>query len=278
MRQLVLAILVLISCYAVAQSPESVVQRFVDALNKKDLDSAAKCINGGQVRPILLEQFAKDKLPEIKISDVKASIIDDLALVTFVLHSEARGVNPAMPDYLVLAKVGPNWLIDVSENRGGLGMMAYLLSSSPILAQAQASAQTTKCLTNVKRLATGLIMFVSDNDDVLKVTVANWIKKVLPYIDKNTDLFTCPDDVKGAMSYSINPNVAGVTSLSISNLTRTVLIYEGKDGKLNFRHNGKAAVAFIDGHCEMVTQERAKNLIWKPGSSKTGPENAKWSG
>jgi len=264
MRQLLLAVMVLISCCAVAQSPESVVQRFVDALNKNDLESAAKCINGGQVRPILIELLGKDKLPDIEVGDLKATIIDDLALVTFVLHSKIKGVKPAMPDYLVLAKVGPNWLIDVSENRGGLGMMAYLLSSSPILAQAQASAQAAKCLSNVKRLTTGLIMLASDNDDVLKVTVANWTKKVLPYLDKNANLFTCPDDVKGAVSYGINPRVAGVTSFSINEPTRTVLIYEGKDGQLNFRHNGKAAVAFIDGHCEMVTKEQAKKLVWKP--------------
>jgi prepilin-type processing-associated H-X9-DG protein len=45
--------------------------------------------------------------------------------------------------------------------------------------------------------------------------------------------------------------------------TMSSMLYEGKDGKLNFKHDGKAAVAFADGHAKLVTEEEAKTLIWK---------------
>jgi prepilin-type processing-associated H-X9-DG protein len=51
---------------------------------------------------------------------------------------------------------------------------------------------------------------------------------------------------------------------SVDDPTRTILVYEGKGGQLSFRHNGKAAVAFVDGHAQLVTPEEAKKLIWKP--------------
>jgi len=44
----------------------------------------------------------------------------------------------------------------------------------------------------------------------------------------------------------------------------TVLFYEGANGKLNFRHNGKAAVAFADCHVKLIDAAAAKDLRWKP--------------
>lgn len=44
----------------------------------------------------------------------------------------------------------------------------------------------------------------------------------------------------------------------------TVMIYEGEHGKLNFRHDGKATVGFVDGHVKLVDAEAAKPLRWKP--------------
>lgn len=50
----------------------------------------------------------------------------------------------------------------------------------------------------------------------------------------------------------------------IKNKKRTVMFYEGRDEKLIFRYNGKAAVCFVDGHTALVSPEEAKSLIWKP--------------
>ena len=42
------------------------------------------------------------------------------------------------------------------------------------------------------------------------------------------------------------------------------MIYEGANGKLVFRHDGKACIGFADGHAKLVTAEGAKKLRWTP--------------
>jgi len=42
------------------------------------------------------------------------------------------------------------------------------------------------------------------------------------------------------------------------------MFYDGKDGKLDFPHDGKATVSFTDGHVTMVDAEGAKKLLWLP--------------
>jgi prepilin-type processing-associated H-X9-DG protein len=85
----------------------------------------------------------------------------------------------------------------------------------------------------------------------------------MPYI-KNESIFKCPSDASGAVSYSFNANLAGVKLAKVSAPAETVMIYEGKNGKLDFRHEGKAAVGFADGHAKLVNAEGAKKLHWRP--------------
>ena len=117
-------------------------------------------------------------------------------------------------------------------------------------------------LHNVKQIALALIMLEADNDDVLKVTEANWRKRIAPYL-KDLQVLTCPDDEKGALSYSLNANLIGKADTSVSEPARTVLVYEGKNSRLNFRHNGKAAVGFADGHVKLILPDEAEGLLWK---------------
>ena len=93
---------------------------------------------------------------------------------------------------------------------------------------------------------------------------------------ENDSIFFCPDDKRfpdiGAIikttqdvsSYSLNPYFEGGGPSTKKSSADVILLYEGKDGVLNFRHDGKACVAFVDGHVEAVSQEAAKSLRWKP--------------
>ncbi|HEY0076457.1 MAG TPA: H-X9-DG-CTERM domain-containing protein [Abditibacteriaceae bacterium] len=65
-------------------------------------------------------------------------------------------------------------------------------------------------------------------------------------------------------SYAFNINLEGLKAADIPNLMNTVLIYEGKDGKLEFHHDGKANIAFADGHVESVGPDDVPKLIWNP--------------
>jgi prepilin-type processing-associated H-X9-DG protein len=263
MKGLLLCLLFALSCGSMAQSPESVVQSFVDAWNKKDFQAASKLVKGGSVPPYLKGVLESTKqIPTLSLSDVVTTVVGDRALVTFKLKAlEPKGL-PAMDEWLVLVRAGDGWLIDVPVKDGGLGEMAYFMSNPPVFVQAHASAQQAKCMSNEKRIAVALIMFATDYDDTLKLTAANWQKKIASYV-KDTTAFTCPEDKAGSTSYSLNANIVGKVLTYLEDPSRTVLVYEGKDGKLIFRHGGKAMVGFADGHVTAVTPETAKNLLWK---------------
>lgn len=260
MRRVLVIFLLLLACCAPAQTPESVVQSFADALNKRDFDAAAKFVKGGVVGEFLKGSGLLASVPSFTISDLQSAVSGDFALVTFQFKG---GAQQAMADYLVLARAGSGWLIDMPMRPDGLAFMAYLLSNPAIFSQAHAAAQRTECLSNAKQIALGLIMLEGDNDDVLKVTAANWQKKISEYV-KMDQIFTCPLDPPGTTSYSINANLIGKSATSIEQPALTVLVYEGKGGQLNFRHAGRATVAFADGHAKQITKEEAKNLRWKP--------------
>lgn len=74
----------------------------------------------------------------------------------------------------------------------------------------------------------------------------------------------CPLDKKRVTSYNFNPSILNIAAKKISNPGLTVLAYEGHEGKFDFRHGGKAAVAFCDGRVKSVDAIQAKTLRWKP--------------
>jgi prepilin-type processing-associated H-X9-DG protein len=131
------------------------------------------------------------------------------------------------------------------------------------LFEAKRAAQATACLSNLKQVAMAFLMFCTDNDDVFRMTASNYKGKLMPYC-KNGKIFTCPLDKPGTTSYSFNPKLAGISASAVQDPSKTVLAYEGKAGKLSFRHDGKAAVAYVDGHVRRLDKVQAKSLRWKP--------------
>jgi prepilin-type N-terminal cleavage/methylation domain-containing protein/prepilin-type processing-associated H-X9-DG protein len=97
----------------------------------------------------------------------------------------------------------------------------------PVFARARAKAQQNNCLSNVKQIQLGLIMYASDNNQMYpldQVGLANggaaagpaWSSQILPYI-KNSQIFLCPSDtvVTGSVTppnIVANPNTVTVQS------------------------------------------------------------------
>jgi len=90
-------------------------------------------------------------------------------------------------------------------------------------------------------------------------------QSLMPYT-KSEPIFHCPGDPNDerVISYSFNENLDGIALGEIADPSKTVLLYEGKDGKLDFRHDGRATIGFADGHVKLVGEEAAQNLQWKP--------------
>lgn len=122
-------------------------------------------------------------------------------------------------------------------------------------------AQQSACGRNIRRLAIGVIMFASDHNNVLKVgstqaSVRKAIHKSLP----SEAYWNCP--VGGKDAYSFNLKIAGASLDKLKDPTAVVMFYEGHNGKLDFRHDGKAWVAFCDGHVRAYDKVHAKSLLW----------------
>ncbi|MFN3649003.1 MAG: prepilin-type N-terminal cleavage/methylation domain-containing protein [Armatimonadota bacterium] len=90
----------------------------------------------------------------------------------------------------------------------------------PVFAQAREAARATKCGSNMRQLAMGVMMYAQDYEETLPMTVnfaapANapdrmWMATVQPYI-KNTGIFVCPS----AENSRYAPDWAGRSWLSI---------------------------------------------------------------
>jgi prepilin-type processing-associated H-X9-DG protein len=144
-----------------------------------------------------------------------------------------------------------------------LGSTTNPTQRGPSTASSSTSTTADACLKNAKQLALGIMMFCADNNDKIQMSAGDWAKKIQPYV-KDMKIFTCPDDRSGESSYSFNGALTGKSQASIVELANTVLVYEGKNGQLDFRHGGRAVVALADGHAKLVSKDEATKLLWKP--------------
>lgn len=94
-------------------------------------------------------------------------------------------------------------LIELLVVIGIIAILAAILF--PVFAQAKDAAKKTSCVSNVKQLSLGLIMYVGDYDDTYMprfhgtntVGVDHWVDIVQPYI-KNKQIMRCMNYVKPA--------------------------------------------------------------------------------
>jgi prepilin-type N-terminal cleavage/methylation domain-containing protein/prepilin-type processing-associated H-X9-DG protein len=85
----------------------------------------------------------------------------------------------------------------------------------PVFAKAREKARQTTCLAHVKQLATAVLSYAQDYDELLprvcmRATGAtsweSWADVVLPYA-KNSQVFHCPSDARGGSPLSYGWNV-----------------------------------------------------------------------
>jgi prepilin-type processing-associated H-X9-DG protein len=138
----------------------------------------------------------------------------------------------------------------------------------------QTEAWEKVCESNLRWLTIGALEPVVQNRRIqlttsFKTTIAAAIKRSVVSSEREFDpehFFHCPADTNGEVSYSFNAQLEGMNQQDIDKLEhprRTVLLYEGENGRLNFRHNGQAHVSFTDGSTQLVDREQAQSLHWK---------------
>jgi len=137
----------------------------------------------------------------------------------------------------------------------------------PVFAQAKAAAKKSVCLSNVKQLGLGVILYTADYDDYYMqrlagtntVGVDHWVDLVQPYV-KNKPLTQCPDYKAPAnrpveltwWGYALNTHV--VTALGDANFSTTqylnpagtALMADGSLGDFYARPNRRSRIAFAN--------------------------------
>ena len=160
----------------------------------------------------------------------------------------------------------------------------------PVFAKAREKARQTSCLSNLKQLELGLIMYKEDYDSRnvysrldaggLPATPTGpysgggvtrwwWFDMVTPYL-KNTQIKTCPSDSGTTSccgfpnrSYQPNTQMDGQPDSAVLDPARTMHLIESKaNSEANFtdpgsyinnaNHNTGWNLAFVDGHAKWL--------------------------
>jgi len=263
-------------------SPRATVHSFVSSINQYNFAQAAKCVEGAETE---MSEAAKAigndwKKQDITLvlSDLRSSVDKSDATVIVnvtILTKGKKKVLSAHESHLKLSRQAEDWKI-VSDDSNlysefdVLSFMATVLKSSEesqkIYETAKGNAQLNSCRSNLKQISLALQMFVQDHNHVFALTSSSLKKELKAYVMADA-VYYCPvvsGDDKKEPSYSFNNNLANITEASIKDPSKTIMLYEGTNGELNFRHNDKANVAFADGHVKSIGRKEAESLLWKP--------------
>lgn len=250
-------------------TPESTITEFIGYVNSQDYRSAARLVHGGKPNENYSTIISVTRGIKVTIGSMKSAIKGNRAKVTLTATLSGGSRPPQTESEEVsLVKVNGQWLIvPPTENTRGTGMISSMagVTTGPTkaFADAREAAKKTACLSNLKQLALAAIMHSTDYDDVFKFDASNAKSALRPYT-KNDQLWFCPAGSKTVAAYSFNQKLAGKSTVAIRDPANTVMLYEGSKGKLDFRHNGTAAVAFADGHVRAFTAAQAAKLNWNP--------------
>ena len=189
-------------------------------------------------------------------------------------------------------------LVELLVVIGIIAILAGLLL--PALARAKLRAKSAQCMSNLKQLGLGCLLYASDNHDCLPETshqTNSWIGSLAQYGLTNT--YICPLDTNAAhhvTSYAINdfltPHPFGASQLDFSRLTaipspadtlHLAEIWGGEIGSDHFHfadvssggysakafqqqvavtiHLGGANYLFADGHVKALAWPQARALL-----------------
>jgi hypothetical protein len=258
-------------------TPEATVRTFLAAFGSGDMKTAVACVKGALTSgPTLAElaQQIKQEPATFTLTNVKTALNGNAAVFTGqVTIKSGDSVKPeTLSTQVNLALSGGKWQIVPDANRARqdanpdmVNALAYALTDTKkVFGPANDSARADSyCRSNVKKLCFGALMLAHYNDEKFKLKPETYKKSIMPYI-KSKLVVKCPADKSGRISYAFNSSLAGVSMTKIQYPADTVMIYEGKNGKLDFRHEGKAVVGFVDGYVKLIDAEGAKKLRWKP--------------
>jgi prepilin-type N-terminal cleavage/methylation domain-containing protein/prepilin-type processing-associated H-X9-DG protein len=135
----------------------------------------------------------------------------------------------------------------------------------PVFARAREKARQTTCTSNQRQIATTLLMYAQDHEEMLPEETTVWSSSSL-----DPGVLVCPSKGKNTPNgYVYSMMVAGRSLGDIGDPSKSAMIadgahtvtateaatnvaYSAQDFDLT-RHSGKMISAFVDGHCESIS-------------------------
>jgi prepilin-type processing-associated H-X9-DG protein len=256
-------------------TPEATVRSFLAAFMSGDMKQAITCVKGVQIGGAALDALAQQVQKDpasFTLSDAKSTLNGTRAIFTAQVSLKSAKSEKAQnfATQISLESSDGTWQIvpdavkaQQGDNPDLVNQLAYVLTDPKVFARARDAARATSCLSNMHQNCLGAMILAQDYNEKFKIKAEAYKKSLMPYV-KNPAIFKCPSDSGTGDSYAFNANLACVSLAKIHAPAETVLIYEGKSGKLEFRHEGRAAVGFADGHVKLMNAVEAKKLRWKP--------------
>jgi len=121
------------------------------------------------------------------------------------------------------------------------------------------------CVSNVKQISAGMIMYSQDYDDVLPLK-KEWSTIVSPYV-KSKSMFHCPSVPKDKFGYAYNFVCSSHNTTQLGPLEKMAVIFDStqlqKDNVTTLvslprpgRHEGKDTIGYLDGHVKATDEHK----------------------
>ena len=256
-------------------TPEAALKSFVDAIDRKDPESALKYVLNAKVTPELQKIFPMFKdFPGITLNSATSKLQGNKATVTcdwqFTPEPDRK-----FHDDLPLARVDGSWKLVVPDHLPSdqsISAILYLFGNPKGIPDSKASAEKLSCLSNIKLIGLAALQFSADKNDTFDFGKVPFQTVLAKYL-RSPKILHCPLDQPNTISYSFNSALLGKKLDNVVAPVHTIMFYEGSNGKLNYRHEGKAMIVFADGHAKGVSPSGLKFCTWDPSKRPSQEDN-----
>jgi len=254
-------------------TPEQALEKFAAAISARDFATVSSLVVGGSSDLSAFAMFQTDdfknlsvaiKVDKITITEKKA-----IAQITSTVSTTPKDASDVKETVELTLQEDGAWKLVPPKNVEGnslVGMFSYSASNpdgmKQMMADAKKAALSTARLSNMKQIATALMMFLADNDDNFPKSQAVLKKELDPYL-KTDEVFKDPA-TKKLLPIFINPALLGKNFGKVKKPAETPMAAWGQPGALWFDERGYTYVAFSDGHVKRFDKAGAAKLRWNP--------------
>jgi prepilin-type processing-associated H-X9-DG protein/prepilin-type N-terminal cleavage/methylation domain-containing protein len=143
----------------------------------------------------------------------------------------------------------------------------------PIFMPGRYPAKKKSCLSNVKQISLGILMYCQDYDEKMPHT-KKYQESIFPYV-KNNKIYQCPlvAGFSEHQGYALESRILGKNAYDIQKFEKTPMLWDSlnlqknaTDPGIGFaaRHDGFGNIAFVDGHARAYQDAKGQALMFAP--------------